>query len=336
MPNSLYTQANIKKVRTKIDIKRNFLLQTFFNKKDKSTTSKIILELTKSKEATAPFVTLLDKGKLMLANKTRTNMIEAPKIAISKPIDQSTLEGRPEGVALGNGEIEHHAKIMRKILLDQENYIINKEELMVSQFLTSGKVMNQEGEAGYEVDYGLGNIETLPMEKLWSKPEVDPIESLDRIIAKTEESGSIVEVIVMGMEAAICFTKNIHAQKLVSKDLQSEFVKEVTKKYPGVVWIGTYKTYGIELFRYKRSVLDLAGNKIDLMPDNVVIGGPKGGEIIYAPIMNTSNPKEAPLKRVERYSHVSNIEDSGLMITTTSRPMLNPMDVDGYFCVTVC
>ena len=43
MPNSLYTQANIKKVRTKIDIKRNFLLQTFFNKKDKSTTSKIIL-----------------------------------------------------------------------------------------------------------------------------------------------------------------------------------------------------------------------------------------------------------------------------------------------------
>lgn len=44
---------------------------------------------------------------------------------------------------------------MAEILLDQENYIKNRIELMVSQFLTTGVVKSEDGKVGYEVDYEL-------------------------------------------------------------------------------------------------------------------------------------------------------------------------------------
>ncbi|MGL5124240.1 MAG: major capsid protein [Fusobacteriaceae bacterium] len=336
MESGLYTTRTIRKVREKIELKRNFLRELFFKNETRVDTSMIMLEITKGKESFAPFVAPLENGKAMENKKIQTNIITAPKIGVTKTISERDLELRGAGEPFSASKTESTVNVIKKILEDQENYIVNKEELMVSQFLTTGKVTSVDGDSGYEVDYGLGNIETLAEAEQWGEVGVNPIASLDKILTKAEENGNITDVIVMGYNAAENFIREAEKQKLLSRDLQSEFVKTVVRRHSGVVWIGTYKTYGIDLYRYKRGVLNSAGVRIELMPSNVIIGGPVDGEVLYAPVYNTNNVKEEIFKKVKRYSYVKNVNDSGLQIITQSRPVLQPLDVDGYFCVTVC
>ena len=331
----LYSTKTLRKVRERVEVKSNFLRELFFKKEEKVPTSEIILEVTKGKESFAPFVAPLERGKPINEKKIKTNIIFAPKIGVTKTLSERDMYSRNAGEGI-IGTTESVVKKMKKILELQEETIVNKEELMVAQFLTTGKVISIEGESGYEVDYGLGNIETLPEAEQWDKPEVNPIASLDKILSKAEENGHMTDVLVMGFDAAEAFLRSAEKQKLLSRDLQSEMVKQVIRKHSGVVWIGTYKTYGIEIYRYKRSLYTAEGVKIDLIPANVIIGGSTDGEILYAPVFNTADTKSEPLKKVTRYSYVKNIDDAGLQIITQTCPVLQPVDVDGYFCITVC
>ena len=63
--------------------------------------------------------------------------------------------------------------------------------------------------------------------------------------------------------------KSEEFKKAISKDLQNEFVKKVLRIHPGVIWLGTYTTYGVELFSYSRKVIGVDGKSIQLMPTNM-------------------------------------------------------------------
>lgn len=332
----LYTPKTIRQIREKAPIRKNFLKDLFFSKSSTVTTEEIMLEITKSGENIAAFVTPLELGKPVVARKTKTNLITAPNIAVERTLGPKDYFVREAGMNV-TGEYNPAQRIGKRIaeiLRNQEKYISNKEELMVSQFLTTGKVTSTKGEESYEVDYGLENQSTLPGGSKWGESGVNPLVSLDKILAEAEESGIIIKNIVMGMTAAEKFMNSSEFKKdILSKDLQSEFVKIVLREYPGVVWLGTYKTYGVELFRYSRKVIGHDGKPIQLMPTNMIIGGPIGGEILYAPIINMG---ETDMHIVKRFSDVSIPNKKSKIISTESRPVLQPMDLDAYFSVVVC
>lgn len=332
--NDIYTPKTVRKIREKAELKRNFLISLFFPRRTTVTTEEIILECTKSGEQTAPFITPLESGRAIKNKKVRTNVITAPNIGVAEILTPKDFFVREAGMELsGFDPVIRASKRLGEILRKQENYIVNKEELMVGQFLTTGKVTSLTGEDGYEVDYELENISTLSSGEQWGKPGVNPLTSLDEIISNAEASGVLVGNIVMGADAAKNFMNNEYTKELLSKDLQSEFVKEVVREYPGVVWLGTYKTYGVEIFRYKRKVLGPDKTPMEIIPSNIVIGGPKDGEILYAPIVNMG---KGDIHVTERYSNVVIPTEKVKKITTESRPVLQPSDLDGYFSVIVC
>lgn len=332
--NDIYTPKTVRKIREKAELKRNFLISLFFPRRTTVTTEEIILECTKSGEQTAPFITPLESGRAIKNKKVRTNVITAPNIGVAEILTPKDFFVREAGMELsGFDPVIRASKRLGEILRKQENYIVNKEELMVGQFLTTGKVTSLTGEDGYEVDYELENISTLSSGEQWGKPGVNPLTSLDEIISNAEASGVLVGNIVMGADAAKNFMNNEYIKELLSKDLQSEFVKEVVREYPGVVWLGTYKTYGVEIFRYKRKVLGPDKTPMEIIPSNIVIGGPKDGEILYAPIVNMG---KGDIHVTERYSNVEIPTPKVKKITTESRPVLQPSDLDGYFSVIVC
>ena len=299
----LYTPVTIKKVRQNLDVKRDFLTGLFFEKSSKSLTPTIILEYTKAGEAVAPFLTPMEAGR---------------------PVYSRTKEFNP---AIETG------KRIGEILGDQENYIKNRIELMVSQFLTTGIVKSGDKEIEYEVNYELGNKVTLTSGKKWTDTGVNQLSSLDSIIQKAEENGYKTENIVLGLKAADLLVNSEAFKKAVSQDLQSEFVKKAVRTYPGIIWIGTYKKFGVELFSYSRKVTDTDGKSIQLMPTNMVIGGPAAGEVIYAPIVFMGN---GFVHMTERYSNLDTTNPKAAKITTESRPVLQPCDVDAYFSYVVC
>lgn len=333
--NDIYTAKTVRKIREKAEVKRNFLINLFFPRRTTVMTEKIILECTKSGEQTAPFITPLESGRVIKNKKVRTNVITAPNIGVAEILTPKDFFVREAGMQL-SGDFDpviRASKRLGEILRKQENYIVNKEELMVGQFLTTGKVTSLTGEDGYEVDYELENISTLSSGEQWGKPGVNPLTSLDEIISNAEASGVLVGNIVMGADAAKNFMNSEYTKEILSKDLQSEFVKEVVREYPGVVWLGTYKTYGVEIFRYKRKVLGPDKTPMEIIPSNIVIGGPKDGEILYAPIVNMG---KGDIHVTERYSNVEIPTPKVKKITTESRPVLQPSDLDGYFSVIVC
>lgn len=339
MPNSVYTQKTVRIIREKAEIKRNFLRELFFKKSSKSMTEEIMLELKKEGEYIAPLVTPLESGRLLQSKSRKTNQIKAPNVATKDILTPKDFFIRPYGGQLSGGEdpVKLAAKRLGEILKKQENYITNREELMVAQFLTTGKVVSLEGDAGYELNYELENIETLESEKQWDKPGVDPLESLDELISNAEKNGVKIRNIVMGRLAAKHFKSKLHDNKNLSKDLQSEIVNKMVRTNPGVTWLGTYTTYGIEIYRYDRDLKGTDGTTINLIPPTVVAGGPEGGEIIYAPIVYMDNKSDSSVLHVaERYSNSHNPSPKIKEITTESRPVLQPVELTGYFAATVC
>lgn len=332
----LYTPKTVKKIRDAWQPKKNFLTDLFFKNSDTVATEEIMLEITKGGDHVAPFVTPLEMGRPVVDRKTSTNLIKAPNIAVSRTLGPNDYFVREAGMNFfGNyNPAERVGKRIAEILTGQERYISNKEELMVAQFLTTGKVTSTGKEANYEVDYGIDNMVTLESDKQWGKTGVNPLTSLDGILAKAEESGVIVRNVVMGLTAADKFMNSPEFKKdILSRDLQSEFVKEVTRQYPGVVWLGTYKTYGVELFRYSRKVIGYDGKEIQLMPTNMILGGSAEGKILYAPIINMGT---SDVHMVKRFSDVDSPNKKQKNVTTESRPVLQPDDLAGYFNVIVC
>ncbi|AVQ29476.1 minor capsid protein E [Fusobacterium ulcerans] len=332
----LYTPKTVRKIRDAWEPKKNFLTDLFFKNSDTVPTEEIVLEITKGGEHVAPFVTPLEMGRPVVDRTTTTNLILAPNIAVSRTLGPKDYFVREAGMNFF-GEYDPATRVGKRIaeiLTNQERYISNKEELMVSQFLTTGKVTSTTDEASYEVDYGIDNMVTLQTEEKWGKTGVNPITSLDNILAKAEENGVIVKNVVMGLSAADKFMNSSEFKKeMLSKDLQTEFVKEVIRQYPGVVWLGTYKTYGVELFRYSRKIIGYDGTEIQLMPTNMILGGSTEGKILYAPVINMGT---SDVHMVKRFSDVDSPNKKTKIISTESRPVLQPDDLSGYFNVIVC
>lgn len=330
----LYTPMTIKKIRQQAEIKRDFLTGLFFSKSSNSATEVIVLEYTKSGEAVAPYLTPLEAGRPVYNKTKKSNVITAPSIGPEYTLTAKDLFERAAGQSLeGFDPVQETGKRIGEILKDQENYIKNREELMVSQFLTTGIVKSGEKEVAYEVNYELGNKVTLESEKKWTNEGINPLKSIDAMIQKAEESGYKTENVVLGLKAADILVSSKDYKNAISTDLQSEFVKKAIRVYPGIIWLGTYKKFGVELFSYSRVVIEADGTKKQLMPTNMVIGGPSHGEIIYAPIVFMA---DGIIHLAKRYSNLDTSNPKIAKITTESRPVLQPCDVDAYFSYVVC
>ncbi|BEO96015.1 hypothetical protein FNSP10_15600 [Fusobacterium nucleatum] len=330
----LYTPKTIRKVRENVEVKRNFLTELFFKKGTPVPTEEIILEYTKAGEAVAPYLTPLEAGRPVYSRSKKSNVIIAPSIGPEYSLTPKDMFIREAGQPIENyNPAKMVGEKIGRVLLDQENYITNKIELMVSQFLTTGIVKSGDKEAEYEVNYELGNKITLDSTHKWGAAGVEPLFSLEEMIKKGEENGLKTENIILGSKAAQLLRKSEEFKKAISKDLQNEFVKKVLRIHPGVIWLGTYTTYGVELFSYSRKVIGVDGKSIQLMPTNMVVGGASQGEILYAPIVFMS---EGIIHMAKRYSNLDTTNPKVAKITTESRPVLQPCDVDTYFSYVVC
>lgn len=330
----LYTPTTIKKIRQAAEVKRDFLTGLFFGKSTKALTETIILEYSKGGELTAPFLTPMESGRPVHSKTKKSNIITAPSIGPEYALTSKDIFEREAGESIeGFNPIESTGKRIGEILSNQENYIKNRIELMVSQFLTTGVVKSGDKEVQYEVNYELGNKVTLQSNHKWTDSGINPLKSIDEMIQKSEENGLKTENIVLGLKAADVLVSSEDYKKAVSKDLQSEFVKKAIRIYPGIIWLGTYKKFGVELFSYSRKVIDTDGKSVQLMPTNMVVGGPSQGEVIYAPIVFMG---QGHIHVTERFSNIDTRDPKVARITTESRPVLQPCDVDSYFSYIVC
>lgn len=209
---------------------------------------------------------------------------------------------------------------------------------MIGQFLTTGKITSLEGEHAYELDYQLENQDTLETAKKWNTTGVDIFQSIRDYVDEAEaNSGEKVDVVVLGSRAAKALLSSSNADAKLDIKNKTEAVITVIKKYPGISWLGKLDS-AIDIYSYNQILVDEKGVKKEIIPANIMIGGPAGGTIVYAPVVYFDKDNGGVEVFVEnRHSRVS-VSETGKekSISTEARPVLQPFDLDAYFSVFVC
>lgn len=334
---NMFTTSVIREIRTGLSIKPNFLRELFFKNSELLDDETIILEYKKSGNVAAPFVSPIENGKVQ-RNKGRTaNIIVAPNIQPKHVIDAKDVFVRVVGAAFQGGKkpSQKQADKILEILAEQEIQITNKEELMISNFLTTGKVKSLKGEHPVEVDYQMTNQWTLTGTEKWTDPAADIFASIRKFVGFTEaKSKQLVDKVVIGEKGAQLVLANDKVDKKLDILNKTEAVIQTIKQFPGIMYLGKLDSK-IEIYSFNQSVIDsTSGEEIKLLPPNMMIGGPSNGTVLYAPIVDF---KEKTIYVTDRYSR-DNVSENGkeLSITTEARPVLQPGDVDAYFSVIVC
>lgn len=339
MPN-FYKTSTIREVRSNVDRYPNFLRDMYFPNVETTDEEDIILEISKGGNRIAPFVSPVEDGRVMKDKGRNTNIITAPNIAPKYVLTPKDLFERAVGANFQGGDTPavRQAKKIGKILKQQEKYITNKEEYMIGQFLTTGKITSLEGEHAYELDYQLENQDTLETAKKWNTTGVDIFQSIRDYVDEAEaNSGEKVDVVVLGSRAAKALLSSSNADAKLDIKNKTEAVITVIKKYPGISWLGKLDS-AIDIYSYNQILVDEKGVKKEIIPANIMIGGPAGGTIVYAPVVYFDKDNGGVEVFVEnRHSRVS-VSETGKekSISTEARPVLQPFDLDAYFSVFVC
>lgn len=336
MPVDFYSTSVIREVRSSFSRKENWLVDMFFKKKETVSDENIILELRRGQNKAAPFISEVENGRVIKSKGRTTNVIKAPSIGVEYPLTAKDIFMRTVGGSQQNGPslVERYSKKVAEILVDQENALVNKEELMVSQFLTTGKVVSLEGEHPVEIDYKMPNIETLEAGKKWGETGVDIFASIRSYVDNSEKkSGNVVNNIVLGETAANKLLNNSELDKRLDVKNKTEAILEVVSKYPGIRYLGRLDGK-IDIYSFSKQQTNSKDEILDLLPPNVMIGGPTDGAILYAPIVDM---RERVIYEEMRHTR-NRVSDTGKqeVISTESRPVLEPCDLEAYFSVIVC
>ena len=336
---NVYATKTIQLIRRGLQNNPNFILDTFFPNRETVQDEEILLEIELAGNQMAPFVSPIENGRIMIEKGYQSNLIMAPSLAPKHVITPKDMFKRNAGDNITGGEspASRQSKNAGRILAKQELYIKNREEYMAGQFLTLGKIKSAEGDHQYELNYQMPHIHTLVAGEKWNEANVNPLDTIDKFVDECEESGTACENIIMGSLAAKHFNNSEVLNKQLDIRNKQFMTVELQKKYPGIVYMGFYEARQVHLYAYNRSVMDSKGVKKAIIPPNMIVGGPSGGTILYAPVVYHKNEESSSIHEEIRYSSVQ-ISESGKekTIVTESRPVFKPLDLSSYFSAIVC
>lgn len=331
-----YSTSVMREVRSTFGRKENWLIDMYFKKKSTVSDENIILEMKKGQNKAAPFISDVENGRPIREKGRVSNVIIAPSIGVETPLTAKDIFKRPVGAAQQGGPTlaDRYGKRVAEILADQENALINKEELIIAQFLTTGKVVSLEGEHPVEIDYQMPTIETLTAGNKWGEANVDIFASIRKYVDNAEKlSGAIVNSVTLGEKSASKLLNNPDLDKRLDVKNKSEAILAVVAMYPGIRYLGRLDGK-IDIYSFSKQLTNAKGGVFDLIPPNIMIGGPSDGEIIYAPIIDFE--EEAIYEEMRHTRNTVSKTGKQKVISTEARPVLQPCDLSAYFSVVVC
>ena len=206
--------------------------------------------------------------------------VEAPNIRVKIGFAPSPLLfGRQPGtqVFLQGGEtqvsaVQSHISRDMAYMADQ---ITNREEWLVAQALTGKITYSQTDDLhaeAFEFDYqrAAGHTIVLAGADLWSAGTADiagDVDSADQLIA--EAVGANVTDVIMDALAADAFLNNSKVQSIVDRNFREAGspLQFGSRNDPstGARWLGNI--FGVDWWRYNRTVLDADGTTVKMIPD---------------------------------------------------------------------
>ena len=160
-------------------------------------------------------------------------------------------------------------------LVDLDDAITRKENIMLAELLTTGKMsIKGKGVSREAISYGTDpeNFETLTGAEAWNKPGSDPFADLERwqmlVLKKT---GILIDSVVMTMKAKEAFMVNPKIIEKLKYTDQNILRIEPRKLGDGASYLGTIPDLNIDFYSFIDWYTDEKGEEVELLPNGGVL-----------------------------------------------------------------
>lgn len=258
---------------------RSFLGTTFFGAAPVNfTTPHVDIDVTKGKRKMAPFVRPNRPGKIVdragSAMRSYTPPYVKPKLETNAG-QLLNIRQPGEHIYSTRTPLDRAGEQLARDMQELDDQINRREEWMVSQALTSGKVEVKGDGVDDVVDFQMDDSHLVTETTKWTDAAADPIANLrnyKRRIAK--DSGRTAAAAVMNGDVADAFLDNekvkehLHTRRI---DLGMIRPQELPD---GVTYLGYLNNPGVDLYVYEEWYLDDNGEEKPMVPEGSLIMGP--------------------------------------------------------------
>lgn len=330
-----------------------FLRDTFFPTPETFPTRKIELDFRKGAYQIAPFVAPLVNGIIMEREGYVTREYEPPTIAPKRVLDPKILEKVTPGETVYSLKTpeERQQYYIDQDMQEMDDAITRREEEMVSQLITTGKIIVK-GYYGEDfskfvedtIDYQFTNKEVLSGEASWDQATSKKYDDLQRAVEAVRKAGYNPTIAIIGATAWKDFRDD---EKLIKK-LDTRRIElgviapEVRlQNGNGLVYLGDLTELGIQLWAYYGFYKDYDGNVKSFIPDDHVVIAPGAiGDIAYAAItyleqtsFNDGRYVTYEGTRIPRT--FVNTQNNVKEMMISSKPIPRPFDLDSWYVLDV-
>ncbi len=345
MPVNLFETRTLLGVVKLVKPAKRFLTKTFFAKVNPIITSTIDIDIEKGKRKLAPFVSQRIGSKTVETDGFTTQTYKPPMVAPDYPFTGEDLETRlpGENIYSGNSPDDRLMVLVADKLAEFDTMIGRREEWMVAQALTTGKIPVVGEGVNQLIDFSFTNKETLAAKAKWNYVASDytgnPIMDLKRWKRLLAKAGFTPTHVVMDTAAADAFLAHPEVVKYFNTASANfgTFAPRA-KDDDGTCFIAHINEIGLDLYSYEEWYIDPADNvEKPLMPNGTVLmassdNSSTGFNMAYASIIDV-NRGTFNLPRVPNswMQHKPSVRYLALQ----SRPLPIPTMVDSWYVGTV-
>lgn len=347
MPNeiNIFETRNMAEAVKRMPEKPTFLKNLFFSKEKTFETHKIDIDIKKGTRKVAPFISRVIGGKIIPNTGYQTNTYEPPLVAPEKVTTCGDLLARLPGETIYGGSTpeEKAAKKMVEDLTELEDIITRREEVMVSQLVTTGTIIVKGEGVNDSISFGL-NKETLSTKK-WGTSSADIYGDLDRWRKAVAAKGFVTpDTVVMGAKAAAAFIQDEKILKLFDNNRINVGTIVPKAAIAGASYIGRITALSLDIYSYDAVYLDdwtTPGTETEtkFIPENaVVIGCSETNNAMYYAGLDFADPETKKISIVE----AKRLADAYVerkpprrFLTLQSAPLPVATEIDTLFCATV-
>lgn len=323
----------------------SFLFDTFVTDGGTVEDDKAIFDVRKGGRPMAPFVHT-DTGAVNMEREGyNTKEISFCEIAPQRTIDKHDLMKRAFGEdVLGAMTPEQRArKMLAQDMVDMRKAIQRRLEWMARQIILTGKLdifrYTHEGrdrETTLVADFDFQNNLTTTA---WDQTGHDIEGDFNQMFDMVYDGGGYVDIILMDpASAAVMLQDDVFMKQYDRKNVE---MGEINTKYrgSGIRYLGT-NSLGVEMYSMAGNFLDDDGVTKPVLPRGTVIAGSKGMlKCIYGPVTQVEGYGEAATFKTYIKKQVpKRIGDPNTNVIANriiSRPMMMPMNADGWALATV-
>lgn len=335
---------NMFETRTMLQVVENiakpktFLKDMFFPNSRSVDTEHIDVDIVKGKRRVAPFVSPIKQGQVVERLGYTTNSYKAPLMKPKMITNAETLMKRIAGENLYSGisPNERASEQLTRDMLELDDVITRREELMCSKALFEGKIRVKGDGVDELIDFQLTNKEALVDGAKWSQTDATPLKDLERMKSSILKSSAITpNVVIFGKKALELFLSNPKVLELLDLRLVETGQIDPMDLPNGATYVGRLKMPAVNIYTYEDWYIDEeTGEEEPLVPENMVWMGSTNArfDFVYGAYvdadMGTMDIPRIPKSWTEK-------DPSSRILQMISRPLPIPHQIDSMYVLYV-